>query len=94
MPRTPNCRIFIGNLASECTSKSELRNIFSKYGTITEEPIIRRSFGFVQYEDEESAQKAIENENGRLIGDMKIGHFLIIPISFCSTIFSYFSCRL
>lgn len=73
MPRSPNCRIFIGNLASECTSKLELRNIFSKYGNITEEPIIRRSFGFVQYDNEESAQHAIKGENGRLIGDMKIG---------------------
>uniref|UniRef100_A0A7S4IB38 RRM domain-containing protein n=1 Tax=Vannella robusta TaxID=1487602 RepID=A0A7S4IB38_9EUKA len=70
--RPPNCRLFIGNLASERTSKSELRSIFSKYGDIIEEPVIRRCFGFVQFDNPESAQQAIHNENGRLIGNMKI----------------------
>lgn len=78
MPRPPNCRIFIGNLASEATSKEELRSIFIKYGEITEDPIIRRCFGFIQYDNEESTQRAMKKENGRQIGHRKIGTFFTI----------------
>ena len=72
----PNSRIFIGNLASEKTSTEQLRKIFSKYGEIVE-IVLRRSFGFVQYSKSVAAQKAIQNENGREIGGLKVGklHF-------------------
>jgi len=49
--RPPNCRIFLGNLASEKTSRKELQEIFSKYGEIVEEIVLRRSFGFIQYDN-------------------------------------------
>jgi hypothetical protein len=72
MSRQPNCRIFLGNLASEKTSKEELHRIFSKYGKIIEDIVIRKSFGFIQYDNPESARAAIEGENGRVIGGMKL----------------------
>lgn len=68
-----NCRVFIGNLASEKTSPEELKAIFGKYGNIVEEPVLRRSFGFIQYDNPVSVRKAIESENGRQIGGMRIG---------------------
>jgi RNA recognition motif-containing protein len=71
----PNCRIFIGNLASEKTSKEEIARIFGKYGQIVEEPVLRKSFGFVQYNNPQSAIAAINGENGRLIGGLRIGIF-------------------
>eukprot|EP01114_Cavostelium_apophysatum_P018480 TRINITY_DN5720_c0_g1_i1.p1 TRINITY_DN5720_c0_g1~~TRINITY_DN5720_c0_g1_i1.p1 ORF type:complete len:460 (+),score=82.61 TRINITY_DN5720_c0_g1_i1:169-1548(+) len=67
----PNCRIFIGNLASEKTSKEELSDIFARYGKI-EEVVIRKSFGFVQYDSTESAEAAIAGENQRIIGGLPI----------------------
>lgn len=69
----PNSRIFLGNLASEKTSVGELLQIFSRYGHIVEEPVIRKSFGFVQYDNPDSARAAIEGEAGRIIGGIKIG---------------------
>ena len=71
--RPPNCRIFLGNLPSERTSREELNEIFSKYGTIVEEIVLRRSFGFIQYDNPESAMAAIRGENGRIIGGMRVG---------------------
>eukprot|EP00871_Galdieria_phlegrea_P000442 jgi/Galph1/1399/GphlegSOOS_G93.1 len=65
--RPPNSRVFIGNLASERTTVEELISVFRKYGTLIEEPVIRRSFGFVQYDNEASAYQAIEGEQGRLL---------------------------
>lgn len=70
--RLPNCRIFLGNLASERTSKEDLYRIFSKYGNIIEEIVMRRSFGFIQYDNPESALAAIQGENGRVIGGMRL----------------------
>ena len=63
--RPANCRIFLGNLASEKTSRSELSEIFSKYGTIVEDIVLRRSFGFIQFDSPEAASAAIEHESGR-----------------------------
>lgn len=73
--RPPNSRIFVGNLASEKTTKNELLELFGKYGKVIEEPVIRRSFGFIQFDCHESAKKAIEGEQGREIGGMKLGSF-------------------
>jgi RNA recognition motif-containing protein len=77
-----NCRIFLGNLASEKTSRKELMEIFGKYGRIVEEIVMRRSFGFVQYDNPESAQMAIKKENGRIIGGMRVGTFISSLFSF------------
>ncbi|GJQ11836.1 hypothetical protein GpartN1_g3627.t1 [Galdieria partita] len=70
--RPADSRVFIGNLASERTTVAELVSIFSRYGNLIEEPVIRRSFGFVQYDNADSAYRAIEAEQGRVIGGMPI----------------------
>lgn len=72
-PPPPNSRIFLGNLASEKTSLAELMQIFSRYGRIIEEPVIRKSFGFIQYDNPESARAAIDSEKGRILGGMRLG---------------------
>ncbi len=74
--RAPGCRIFLGNLPSVKTSKEELERIFSKYGKIVEDIVLRKSFGFIQFDNPESAANAIREENGRTIGGMRIGNFL------------------
>ena len=77
LERPLNSRIFLGNLASERTSKSELRRIFEPYGRIIEDPVVRRSFGFIQYDNTQSAQRAIAAEQGRMIGGMRLGSYSI-----------------
>lgn len=70
--RPENARVFIGNLASENTTVKEIIDVFEKYGELIEEPVLRRSFGFVQYNSAESARRAVDAEQGRLIGGIGI----------------------
>lgn len=60
-PATAPSRIYIGNLG-ENVSKTDLENIFRKYGNIRGS-LLSRNFGFVQFDSEESANNAIANEN-------------------------------
>ena len=67
-----SCRIFVGNLASERTSREELTKLFSKYGGIVD-IVLRKSFGFIQFDTPKAAKDAIEYENGRLLGGLNLG---------------------
>ena len=71
--RADGSRLFIGNLASEKTSREELTDVFKQYGNIVEDIVIKRSFGFVQFDSPESAKAAMEGEQGRIIGGMRLG---------------------
>ncbi|XP_070149539.1 putative uncharacterized protein DDB_G0282133 isoform X2 [Polyergus mexicanus] len=70
-PATASSRIFVGHLQTDDVTKLELEEHFSKYGTVIAS-IINRGFGFVQFEDEQSAQKAIQNEDGVLFKGRRI----------------------
>ncbi|XP_076286055.1 nuclear receptor coactivator protein neosin isoform X3 [Lasioglossum baleicum] len=70
-PATVNCRIFVGHLQTDDMTKHELEEHFSKYGKVIGSAI-NRGFGFVQFEEEQSAQKAIQNENGAMFKGRRI----------------------
>lgn len=70
--RPKNARVFVGNLASEFTTPQEMIKIFYKYGELIEEPVLRRSFGFIQYSSPESASRAVAGEQARIIGGIPI----------------------
>ncbi|KAL2749690.1 nuclear receptor coactivator 5 isoform X1 [Vespula maculifrons] len=70
-PATVSSRIFVGHLQTDDMTKHELEEHFSKYGTIVGS-LINRGFGFVQFEEEQSAQKAIQNENGAMFKGRRI----------------------
>lgn len=71
----PNTRVFIGNVDNAHVTKADLRNIFEKYGKLQEEPRLHKGFAFVQYDNTKSAEEAIKNENGRLLGNKRIGMY-------------------
>ncbi|KAL2741039.1 nuclear receptor coactivator 5 isoform X1 [Vespula squamosa] len=70
-PATISSRIFVGHLQTDDITKHELEEHFSKYGTIVGS-LINRGFGFVQFEEEQCAQKAIQNENGAMFKGRRI----------------------
>ncbi|XP_031840515.1 nuclear receptor coactivator protein neosin isoform X2 [Nomia melanderi] len=70
-PATVSSRIFVGHLQTDDMTKHELEEHFSKYGTVVGSAI-NRGFGFVQFEEEQSAQKAIQNENGAMFKGRRI----------------------
>ena len=62
--------IYVGNLAWSVTNE-DLRDLFSQFGTVKTAQVIddretgrSRGFGFVEMENDEEAQKAIEALNG------------------------------
>ncbi|KAK0173203.1 hypothetical protein PV328_006438 [Microctonus aethiopoides] len=70
-PSTANCRIFVGHLQTDETNKVELEQHFSKYGAVIGS-LINRGFGFVQFENEQSAQAAIKQEDGQVFKGRRI----------------------
>ncbi|XP_051778049.1 embryonic polyadenylate-binding protein A-like [Erpetoichthys calabaricus] len=80
-----NCKagkICIGNLEKSIDSK-DIYNTFSAFGNILSCRVFAdengsRGFGYVHFEDQEAAQKAVQKLNGMLFNDQKvvIGHYL------------------
>lgn len=64
-------KLFIGNIEWSATDE-ELKDFFSQYGAVEEAVIINdkfsgrsRGFGFVTFENEADADKAIQEANGK-----------------------------
>jgi RNA recognition motif-containing protein len=71
-------KLYVGGLPYS-TTQDEIRDAFSKAGTVTSTSIIMdkmtgrsRGFGFVEMESDEDAQKAIEMWNGQDFGGRKL----------------------
>ena len=70
----PNSRVFIARLRSDIVSKRDLEEVFSAYGRILE---IRMhpTYAFVQYDNPDSANRAIVTEKHQRIKGLVIGLF-------------------
>ena len=67
-------KVFVGNFAFS-TTEEDLRAMFEPYGAIESVAVVTdrftgrsRGFGFVEMNDREQAQKAIEALNGKEVG--------------------------
>ena len=70
-PNPHNARLHIGNLVHYKVTRSELYNIFGKYGRVVE-LFVKRSYGFIQYETEKEARAAMASENNTMIKGRKV----------------------
>lgn len=66
------CRLFIGNLATDKTSKREVEELFAKYGDITS-CSLHNNFGFVQFAEEKCADAAVTAMHGATLFGKRIG---------------------
>jgi len=64
-------KIYVGNLSYKATEE-DLQNLFGQYGTVNSATIIfdretnrSKGFGFVELEEEDGANKAIEELDGK-----------------------------
>jgi len=70
-------RLFVGNLPWE-TSNEELKKFFDPMGEVSEVNIITtkegrsRGFGFVEMPNDEEAEKAIKELDGKELGGRKV----------------------
>ncbi|WDF55183.1 RNA recognition motif domain-containing protein [Mucilaginibacter sp. KACC 22063] len=70
--------IFVGSLSYQL-KEEDLRNLFEPYGEVSTAKLIidretgrSKGFGFVEIEDDEAAQKAIDGLNGTEVGGRTI----------------------
>lgn len=68
--------VYVKNFGDELTDES-LKEMFEKYGTITSHRVMikenkSRGFGFVAFENPESAEVAVQELNGKELGDGKV----------------------
>jgi len=68
-----NSKLYVGNL-SYSTGEAQLRQAFEPFGKLTSVSIITdrmtgqpRGFGFVEYENAEDAQRAVDSLNGQQV---------------------------
>uniref|UniRef100_A0A7S1V4S3 RRM domain-containing protein n=1 Tax=Sexangularia sp. CB-2014 TaxID=1486929 RepID=A0A7S1V4S3_9EUKA len=60
-------RLFLGNLATNYATTQNLRDLFCKYGNVTD-VVIKRSYGFVSFSTAEEAARAKAGEDGSNFG--------------------------
>ncbi|KAL3859733.1 hypothetical protein ACJMK2_009931 [Sinanodonta woodiana] len=65
-PRFLKARVFIGALPVDKVTKEDLEQKFGQYGKVLGVSIHDRGFGFIQFDKEEEARKAVDNEKGSL----------------------------
>lgn len=56
-------------------SRKELEDIFSQYGKVVG-CSVHNNYGFVQFEDEKSADDAVAKENGKFYNGKRVGESL------------------
>ncbi len=65
-------RIFVGHLDTDKVSKEDVRQLFAPYGKVVG-VALHQGYGFVQYDNAESAKAAIKEAHGTPVAGMKIG---------------------
>jgi cold-inducible RNA-binding protein len=71
-------KLYVGNLSYD-TTEDELRNLFSQVGTVNEVALIKdrdtgssKGFAFVTMSSQDEAKKAIEQINGKTVGNREL----------------------
>lgn len=75
-PQTPTTKVFVGNLTDN-TKAPQVRQLFSKFGTVVECDIVR-NYGFVHIESTENLNECIKELNGYILDGqpMKVSSLL------------------
>ena len=60
-----NARLFVGSIVNQ-VEKEDVRGVYEKFGTVTDVWIAHNppGFAFVEFDSEDSANKAVEETNG------------------------------
>ena len=71
-------KVYVGNLSYTVTT-DELRKMFTEFGEVIDATVITdkmsgrsKGFGFVEYGEEEMAQKAVDEMNGKEVDGRKL----------------------
>lgn len=71
-PKMLDSRVFIGNMPSDKVTRLDMEKLFEPYGKLLGVSL-HKSYGFVQYEKEEEAKKAVEAMHGHNLHGQVLG---------------------
>ena len=72
-PRRIKARVFVGHLNTDRCSREDVEKLFEPHGKILGVSL-QKGYGFVQFEDEEGARRAVKEVHGQHFFGMKIGN--------------------
>ena len=71
-PKMMNARVFIGNLAADKVTRQDVMKLFQPHGKVLGVSL-HKSYGFVQFANEEEAKVAVKATNGAFVQGLKVG---------------------
>lgn len=71
-PKMLEARVFIGNLPSESVTRQAVENMYKEYGKILGISM-HKSYGFVQFDNEDSAKTAVKATHGTMMSGKRLG---------------------
>lgn len=67
----PSCRVFIGNI-DPSVHTDDIQRVFEAFGAVLEPIRMHKGYAFVQYDNTESAESAIRERHGMMLGGKPI----------------------
>ena len=71
-PKMMEARVFIGNLPSEQVTRQAVEQMYKEFGKILGISL-HKSYGFVQFDNEESAKEAVKSTHGSMMSGKRLG---------------------
>ena len=71
-PKMMNSRVFIGNLAADRVTRQDVVKLFEPHGKVLGVSL-HKSYGFVQFDNEEEAKAAVKATNGKMVEGLRMG---------------------
>lgn len=71
-PKLMSSRVFLGNFPADRMSRQEVEDLFSVFGKVLGISL-HKTYGFVQFDNEDNAQAAVKEWNGKTVKGLKLG---------------------
>ena len=71
-PKMMEARVFIGNLPADLVTRQAVEKLYEGYGKILGISL-HKSYGFVQFDNEESATQAVKATHGSMMHGKRLG---------------------
>ena len=71
-PKLMNSRVFLGNFPAEGMTRKEVEDVFSEFGKVLGISL-HKTYGFVQFDNEDNAKAAVKEWNGKTLKGLKLG---------------------
>ena len=72
-------RVFVGHLNTDKVTRRDMEKLFTKCGKV-EAVSLLNGYGFVQFDNEESARKAIDKYHGTSFFGIRLGGLLVVTL--------------